>query len=656
MAGLYRSGELPYQNTLTSTCYILKIYQLAMVQLFALILIFMTTSTALAQDAPIEHISSFEAGTGPTHKDGVYSLLNRNDSFGQSNAVAFDLAQEGFFYQVRLRCRLRVLSGGDGGSFIFLNTAEYGKRGPAPFVKSWVEPNLAKTFAVAIDVHNPPSKEPFGPWGNYQGFPEREVSLHWDGREIVKRVSPAEFRGDFTDCEISLRYVTGGAEVTVRLAGEMIYDNYFIAGVVPYEARLAIGAGTRDDTATEFDVKDIAFTMSEPALPGRAPKHFEVFNHVRTDSTAVSHEQEVILPPLDWAYERVVLTLDIHDAGPNWNTWDQIGHLYIIGADGVEHDIAPFITSYRTPCHWKVDITHFRPWLNGKVSFKLIAGISFDKERGYMMSASLDFYHGTPNLEPYRITPLWVGTAQYKSADNHFSDFFNPQTVEIGLSAKAARLYITTTGHTKIGEFTPSRRTVVFSPEKDGDAITEQRFENTLWKDDNYLNPVRPQRGTWKYARAGWAPGDIVRPWWIDLTPFMVPGKTAELRYEPQAYDFSGIPTKELPSVDQINQAIQIVRAYLILYRPPVHQLPAPVLQVLDVEKDSNASKSGIQEGDYIESYDGKSPDSIDALRAAIKDSETSGKERIIIKIYRDTERLVKKLAPGRMGVTLVEQ
>ena len=71
----------------------------------------------------------------------------------------------------------------------------------------------------------------------------------------------------------------------------------------------------------------------------------------------------------------------------------------------------------------------------------------------------------------------------------------------------------------------------MFAPTKGGDATAEQRFENTLWKDDCYLNPNRPQFGTWKFSRAGWAPGDVVWPWWIDVSQHMQPGQTAVVRY-----------------------------------------------------------------------------------------------------------------------------
>ncbi|MBW2473688.1 MAG: hypothetical protein JRE56_03740 [Deltaproteobacteria bacterium] len=626
------------------------------VRLAALCLSLLCTSGAFAENSRNLHFSSFGAGSGPSFSEGVYSLLDGKGTFDQSNALAFDLRQEGQFKQKTLRCRLRLLPGGDGGAFIFLNTTEYGKRGPAPYLKSWVEPNLDGTFAVGIDVHNPLNSDPFGEWGNYQGFPEREVSLHWDGREIVKRLAPAEFRGSFSDCEIAIHYVIGGAEITVRIAGEAIYDRYFLAGMTPYESRLAVGAGTRSDTATEFDIKELVFTKSKPASPVRPPNHFAVFNHVQTNNSTPYHEKDIALPPLEWAYGRVILTLDIHDAGPNWNKWDQTGHLYVIDEDGNEHDIVPFITSYRTPCQWKVDVTHFRPLLSGKVTFKLVAGTSFENNRGYMMSMSLDFYHGTLELEAYRVIPLWTGTAHYKSADNHFKDFFTPQTLTIDASARTARLFITTTGHTKVGEFTPARRTVVFTPDKSEHPEKELQFENVLWRTDCYLNPVRPQAGSWKYARAGWAPGDIVRPWWLDLTPYMMPGKTAELRYEPEAYDFTGIPEEKRPSEEMVNRAVHIIRSYLILYRTPSHLFQPPALKVLDVEEESNAARADIQAGDYIVSYNGIQPDTIEALRVAIKQAKDTGKKGIETVIYRDAKDIVKELEPGRMGVTLIEQ
>jgi len=99
-----------------------------MSRIFILLLYGLISSTAFAQNIPLVHFSTFGAGGGPSHEDGVYHLLDRADTFGQSNAIAFDVAREGIYGQISLRGKLRVLKGGDGGSFIFLNTAEYGRR------------------------------------------------------------------------------------------------------------------------------------------------------------------------------------------------------------------------------------------------------------------------------------------------------------------------------------------------------------------------------------------------------------------------------------------------------------------------------------------------------------------------------------------------
>jgi hypothetical protein len=444
--------------------------------------------------------------------------------------------------------------------------------------------------------------------------------------------------------------------VTVIIAGETVYDRFFVAGMMPYEARLAIGAGTRDNAATEFDVKDIEFTKSRSAAPQRGPAHFAIFNHVTLNNAASVSEKEISLPPAVFAYGRVILTLEINDAGPKWGRWDRSGFLSVVGANGEKYDILPFITSFRTPGRWAVDVTRFRPLLAGTVKFALEVGTGFDGDKGFMLSASLDFYHGMPELEPYRVIPLWNGKVQYGSADNHFRDFFIPQSVRIDAETQAARLFITTSGHSPVGEFTPSKRTVIFIPDKEAASSAEYRFENVLWKSDNYLNPNRPQFGTWKFSRAGWAPGDIVHPWRIDLTPYIIPGRTMELRYEPEPYDFSSIPEDKRPTPDEINRAIQLVRAYLILYRSPTGLLEPPPFKVLDVFEKSNAAEVGIRPGDYLVRYDNRGFDSIKSLRQAIREAEAAGRENIPVLIYRDGGNLEKRIGPGLMGVLLEEQ
>jgi len=73
----------------------------------------------------------------------------------------------------------------------------------------------------------------------------------------------------------------------------------------------------------------------------------------------------------------------------------------------------------------------------------------------------------------------------------------------------------------------PSDRTVY---------VNRHEFKNQLWKTDCYLNPCRPQGGTWKFDRTGWAPGSVVEPWQINLTEIVKTDRELKVEYVPMSY------------------------------------------------------------------------------------------------------------------------
>ncbi len=595
--------------------------------------------------------SQFASGPRPSSDSaGSYHLLDAKTAARQSNAVAFDRVKQGAFERVVVRGKLRALKPGLGGGLALLSTEAYGVTGPAPYVQEWAAPNLKKTLAVGIDLHNPPNREAFGPLGNYRGMPQREVSLHWAGRELVKRLAREEFRDETVDILLEVRHVVGGAEVTVALGEQKVYDAYFIPGLHPYESRLAVGADAAQAGAG-FDVQGLRMEYGAPAGPRRPPVRVQAFNHVLTNNKKTAYQAEVDLPPVGWAFGRVIMTIELHDAGKDWDEWDRCGEVFVWDKQGVKRGIVPFITSYRTECSWRVDVTQFRPWLAGRTKIEIAAGTTFYKNRGYMMSVQLAFYHGTPQLEPYKVVPLWSGTARHGAAENHFRDFYAVRKLESDEQTSAARFWMTTTGHSQVGEFTPATRTLVCSSSGGESGKQVRRFQNTLWRDDCYLNPNRPQYGTWKYSRAGWAPGDVVRPWSVDLTPFLRSGASAELRYEPAPYDFSGHQNKPKPS--DVAAAQHRVRSYVVFYREPKQLRAAPTLRISSVSAKSNAATAGLKRGDWLASYDGTRIDSVDDLRGALREAMKAGKKQVQVVIYRGVDRLELRINTGRMGVSL---
>ena len=108
---------------------------------------------------------------GDEEESAVFRILDGTDTKKQSNAMSFDRPEKGAFEINSIACKLRVLKGGDGGAFVFLSTAQYGARGPAPFQRittirlsrslPWPTPNRARMpifssfFSPRISTFNP---------------------------------------------------------------------------------------------------------------------------------------------------------------------------------------------------------------------------------------------------------------------------------------------------------------------------------------------------------------------------------------------------------------------------------------------------------------------------------------------------------------------
>lgn len=584
--------------------------------------------------------TKYGEGSGPIYEKETFHLLDKEGSQHQANTVGFSCDPRGVHQGVNIAFKLRVPEGAEGGFIGLLNTHDYASSGPAPYLPQLEAPNFKDSFGVGIDVSNPKNEDWFRGPGNFYGHPEREVSLHWNGREIVKRRAEQEFRGEeFVDWNISVQYVIGGAEITVQFKDYNIYDGYFIPSMKPYAFRLAIGART-GEIATTFDVKDLVLKTSDEAKPVPNPVNLNLFNYVQTTQSNGVFTSEVELPPEDWAFGRVIMKIWIH-GGSKWDEWDRCAHVSVEGPDGEELKIVSFITSYKTPCYWEVDVTDFRSLLAGKTKFFIHAGTIY-RDKGFLMSVDLDFHLGRPEQYAYKVIPLWRGTARYQSDDNPFGDFYDERSAEIPENTIAARLHLVHTGHSQVGEFTPAKRTL---------KCNDAGFENVLWRDDCYLNPNRPQFGTWKFSRAGWAPGDICYPWLIDVFSHITPGKSAVFNYIPHKYDFEG--AEELPSQNEIAKASHNVSAYLILYEEPKDLIDAPTVLVLKVTPNSAAHKADLKAGDYLYSYNGVRLFSRDDVDAAKKQALAEEKETVKLVFYRGSKKTEIDFPTGQMGVNL---
>jgi hypothetical protein len=86
-------------------------------------------------------------------------------------------------------------------------------------------------------------------------------------------------------------------------------------------------------------------------------------------------------------------------------------------------------------------------------------------------------------------------------------------------------------------------------------------------------NPNVSQGGTWPYAREGWCPGDLVKEFEFELTPFVQPGDTVALDYV----------INDVPAIDPGQAGGNYIAAYdLISYGAPNFAYDAAIIDVLN--------------------------------------------------------------------------
>jgi hypothetical protein len=100
------------------------------------------------------------------------------------------------------------------------------------------------------------------------------------------------------------------------------------------------------------------------------------------------------------------------------------------------------------------------------------------------------------------------------------------------------------------------------------------RFNWNIWEEtDCGDNPNIGQGGTWPYAREGWCPGDQVKEYEFELTPFVNPGDSVELDYV----------INQVPANDPGQAGGNYIAAFdLISYSAPNFQNDAAIKDILN--------------------------------------------------------------------------
>ena len=422
---------------------------------------------------------------------------------------------------VEIRTGLQLDPGGEGLGLLLLNADLVGRTADLVPLDLPEEPNRSDAIGIGFDSNDPVSTDAFDADGNFYDRPQREVSVHVDGREILNRQSADFATGQNVPVFIRLEFVAGGAKLTVRIGDAAVYDEEFLPSIRPFVPRLAIGA--RAGGKVKLDLTNLDMKFGPPVdATLQAPKRVVLFDKTVV-SVNTSREPNAIVEFADMPKEvaRVIATIKVSAPPGGMDKWDRRGALYLYTPDKQRFEIVRFKTSFLREWEWQADVTDFLPLFKDQGKFGMFVDTWRD---GFAMSATLDFYPGKPERTPIKVVNLWQGEPILGDAKMPTSKFFDEKTVIVPPDATGAKARLVVSGH---GQYPNSKNAGEFLGLNRELSVNGKSFKNLLWKTDNYLNPCRPQKGTWKYDRAGWGPGSITPAWEVDLDPIVA--KTHEL-------------------------------------------------------------------------------------------------------------------------------
>lgn len=210
------------------------------------------------------------------------------------------------------------------------------------------------------------------------------------------------------------------------------------------------------------------------------------------------------------------------------------------------------------------DITDYHQYLRNNVDLEA-------HNTQELIDLRFAFIEGVPPRDVHSRRPIWSDWRSYQYADMDNNNVL--QSVNVALSDTSEMFKIKTrfTGHGHNGSVNCCEWD---SKDHQISVNGVPRFNWEIWQETECGdNPNTAQGGTWPYAREGWCPGDMVKEYDHELTPYVSPGQTVALDYD----------IENIPANDQAQgNGNYIVAMDLISYSAPNFQHDAAIVDVLN--------------------------------------------------------------------------
>lgn len=181
------------------------------------------------------------------------------------------------------------------------------------------------------------------------------------------------------------------------------------------------------------------------------------------------------------------------------------------------------------------------------------------------------FIEGIPPRDVHDRKPVWSDWKSYKYGNLSNNTELSAVNVPLSDTSEMFKIKTRFTGHGHQGSgYCCEWQNKAHRISVDG----VERFNWHIWEETACGdNPNTGQGGTWPYAREGWCPGDLVKEYDHELTPYVSSGDTISVDYH-----IDPVPTSD-PGQENGNYVMALD---LISYSAPNHQVDGAIVDILN--------------------------------------------------------------------------
>jgi hypothetical protein len=348
------------------------------------------------------------------------------------------------------------------------------------------------------------------------------------------------------------------------ITGSMIKATSPVAGVQTLAERpvVAFGQGTVSGA-----VQSTTVLQSKPIEPvvifeqAAVNRHFEIVNSYRGvpqgSSYTFSPQGAVVTTSAVGSDLQLINDTILYHEQP-YEIVKDVEIARYITPYGINFDLGPNGFS------WIYDVTDYQQYLHGVVD---LAAHNTQE----LLDLKFAFIKGIPPRDVHKREPIWADWRSYNYGQMANDLVLQNKPVVLSDTSQMFKIKTRMSGHGQVGnmaccEWVPNdhRLSIDGTP----------RFNWNIWQTNECGdNPNIGQGGTWPYAREGWCPGDRVKDFDFELTPFVQPGDTVSIDYS--------ITT--VPPGDPGTAGGNYIGAFdLISYSAPNFQTDAAIVDVLN--------------------------------------------------------------------------